>query len=168
MILVHFKLFKHPVFNNYKMEQNNATNIFSQESSLSDSDDNPPIHLSAICPTFQEDLKPIAKVTKNHSLTSNLSLQKKTSEGYYGDALRQSMKEIQSERSEYVMPKVNDSVLNDIPTQETEETPKKGKGISKWRKVALIARSIHRFQKPIVEGINSAVTSIYNIILITV
>jgi len=66
------------------------------------------------------------------------------------------MLEIKSARAEYISPKLNDSILNDVPNQEVNEGQKVHKA-SKWRKLALIARTIQRFRSPLVERIQSEV-----------
>jgi len=73
------------------------------------------------------------------------------------DALRLSMLEIKSARAERIEPKLNDSVLNEVPNQEATEAPKRRKNMSKWKKLAIVARSIQRFRSPLVERISSAV-----------
>lgn len=93
------------------------------------------------------------------------------------DTLRFSMFEMKSVRSQYISPKGNDSVLNEtplheaVPTQaeipfdavENKEEPQEPQSpefpinYAKWRRLALVAKSLQRFRSPIVERIRSAV-----------
>jgi len=84
------------------------------------------------------------------------------------DALRLSMLEIKSARAERIEPKLNDSVLNEVPNQEATEAPKRRKNMSKWKKLAIVARSIQRFRSPLVERISSAVIPLYYVVFINI
>jgi len=71
------------------------------------------------------------------------------------DALMQSMEEIKSVRSEYLYPKLNNNIINDTPIQEHFEENKPRKKMSKWKKIAIVTRTINRMRSPIVERIKS-------------
>jgi len=67
------------------------------------------------------------------------------------------MEEIKSVRSEYLYPKLNNAVINDTPIQENIEDKAPRKKMSRWKKLAIVARSIQRMRSPVVERIKSEV-----------
>lgn len=57
----------------------------------------------------------------------------------------------------YLFPKLNDSVLNDTPTNDNDEELSFDDNYAKWRNLTLVAKTIHRFKTPLVERIRSEV-----------
>jgi len=74
------------------------------------------------------------------------------------------MEEIKSVRSEYLYPKLNNAVINDTPVQENIDDRGPRKKMSKWKKLAIVARSIQRMRSPVVERIKNEVISHFCII----